>query len=268
MEEKNDQLSTESDDQLDKEQSEVLLGDAMAGIFTEPGATFSLVKQSAKKNYWLVPLLILMIVGILSSFLVLRDEELSSQVREKQKTAMKEQFDKAVKEGSMTREEADKKMEQSQKFVGGSMMIIFGAVGTFFVTLIFFFLRSLVYWGSLKILKGQVSFREVMNVVGLSGLITSIQLIVDTVLAIFTGRLMANIGPVLLINEETFGSSMLRFIANIDLLNFWYLVILGIGLAKVSGLDSKKTIPLAIGLWLVWVLLTSFGPLSMLSAGK
>ncbi|MBZ0202566.1 MAG: YIP1 family protein [Ignavibacteria bacterium] len=268
MEENNDQQSAESDSQPDAIIPEISLGDAMAGIFTEPSETFSSVKLSLKKNYWLIPLLVLIVVGILSSFLVLRDEELSSQIRDKQKTAMNEQLDKAVKEGKMTREEADKSIEQSQKIMGGSMLVVFGAIGTFFVTLVYFFLKSLAYWGSLKLFKGTATFKDVMNVVGLASIITSIQLVVDTVLAIFTGRLMANIGPVLLVTEESVGSSMMRFIANFDLLNFWYLAILGIGLAKVSGVNAKATIPLVIGLWLVWVLLTSFGPLSMLSAGK
>ncbi len=268
MEENNNSQNTSDEVQPNNVVPEISLGDAMAGVFTEPGETFSMVKLSARKNYWLVPLLLLIIVGVISGFLVLRDEELSSQIRDKQKTAMNEQLDKAVKEGSLTREEANQRIEQSQKIMGGSMMIVFGTVGTLFVTLVFFFLKSLIYWGSLRVLKGVVTYKDVMNVVGLSGIVTAIQLVVDTVLAIFTGRLMANIGPVLLVSEETVGSTMLRFIANFDILNFWYLVVLGIGLAKISGVNAKATIPLVIGLWLVWVLLTSFGPLNMLSAGK
>jgi competence protein ComGC len=246
---------------------DLTLGDAMAGVFSEPGDTFASVKQSQKKNYWLIPLLIIIIVSILSTFLVMRDEELSSAIRDKQKAAMQEQIDKAVKEGKMSREDADKQIEQSQKFMSGGMMMVFGIIGSFFAVLLFFFLKGLIYWGSLKLFKGTAGYKDVLNVLGLAGLITSIQLVIDTVLAVLTGKLMTNIGPILLFTEESVGKSLYKVIANLDLINIWYLIIVGIGLAKVSDLKSNKTIPLVFGLWVLWVLLSSFGPLSMFAGG-
>jgi hypothetical protein len=56
---------------------------------------------------------------------------------------------------------------------------------------------------------------------------------------------------------------MFTLIANFDLLNIWYLVIVGIGLAKVSNLKNAVTIPFVFAMWMIWVLLTSFGPLGM-----
>lgn len=265
MEENKEQLQPEL--QEDSSQSspaeDISLGDAMAGVFSEPGDTFTAVKQSTKKNYWLVPLLIVIAVSILSSFLVMQDEELSSAINDKQTAAMKEQLDKAVKEGNMTREQADQQIEQSQKFMSGGMMMVFAVLGAVFGTLIIFFLKALLLWGGAKIFKGTASYINVMNVLGLAGLITAIQLIVDTVLAIVMGKLMVNIGPILLFTEEALGKSMYAFVANFDLINIWYMIIAGIGLAKVSDLKYAVTIPLVFGLWLVWVLLTSFGPLGM-----
>ena len=151
--------------------------------------------------------------------------------------------------------------------MSGGMMIVFGIIGSLFAVVIFFFIKGLIYWGSVKIFKGTAGFRDVLNVLGLAGLITSIQLIVDTVLAVLTGKLLTNIGPVLLFTEESVGKSMYKLIANFDLINIWYLVIVAIGLAKVSDLKSGKTIPLVFGLWIIWVLLSSFGPLSFLMGG-
>jgi hypothetical protein len=197
----------------------------------------------------------------------MRDEELSAEIKDKQKAAMQEQIDKAVKEGKMSKEDADKQLEQSQKFMSGGMMMVFGIIGSFFAVVVFFFLKGLIYWGSVKIFKGTAGFKDVLNVLGLAGLITSIQLIIDTVLAVLTGKLLSNIGPVLLFTEESVGKSMYKLIANFDFINIWYLVIVGIGLAKVSDLNSNKTIPLVFGLWIIWILLSSFGPLSFLMGG-
>ncbi|MFI5211574.1 MAG: Yip1 family protein [Ignavibacteria bacterium] len=268
MEDNKDQTETTAGDSLPvSPEPDITLGDAMAGVFSEPGDTFASVKKSQKKNYWLLPLLIVIIISILSSFLVLRDEELSAEIKDKQKAAMQERIDKAVKEGKMSKEDADKQLEQSQKFMSGGMMMVFGVIGSFFAVVIFFFLKGLIYWGSVKIFKGTAGFKDVLNVLGLAGLITSIQLIIDTVLAVLTGKLLTNIGPVLLFTEESVGKSMYKLIANFDLINIWYLVIVGIGLAKVSDLNSNKTIPLVFGLWIIWILLSSFGPLSFLMGG-
>jgi hypothetical protein len=264
MEENNEQSEQQAETQRVQEaQDNISLGDAMAGVFSEPGETFSSVKRSLKKNYWLVPLIIVLAVSILSSILVLRDEELVSAIKDKQKIAMKERFDEAVKDGKMTREQANEQIEGAEKMMTGSMFVIFGIISSVVLTLIFFFLKALIYWGGLKIFKGSGTYTDMMNVLGLASVITAIQLIVDTALAIFTGKLLVNIGPVLLFTEEAVGKSMYTFIANFDLINIWYLVVVGIGLAKASSLKSAMTVQFLFALWMVWVLLTSFGPFGM-----
>lgn len=241
----------------------ISLGDALAGVFSEPGETFTAVKRSTKKNYWLVPIIIVIAVSILASILVLRDEELTAGIKEKQMKAMREQMDKAVKEGSITREQADQRMEQSQKFMTGSMMMIFGLAFSVFGVILFFFLKSLAYWGGLKVFKGTAGFVDIMNVLGLAGIITAIQLVVDTVLAILLGKIMMNVGPILLFSEEAVGPKMYTLLAHFDLINIWYLIVVGIGLGKVSNLKSSTTIAFVFVLWALWVVLTTFGPLGM-----
>lgn len=245
----------------------ISLGDALAGVFSEPGETFTAVKLSQKKNYWLVPLIIVIVISTFATFMVMRDEELISAIKDKQKVAMKERFDEAVKEGKMTREQAEQQMEQTEKMFSGGMFMIFGIVGSLFSILLIFFLKALIYWGGLKIFKGTASYVNIMNVLGLAGIITAIQLVVDTVLAVIMGKLMSNIGPVLLFSEESVGKTMYQLLANFDLINIWYMVVVGIGLAKVSELKSSVTIPFVFALWIVWVLLTTFGPFKMFVGG-
>lgn len=241
----------------------ISLTDALSGIFYEPSEIFEAVKKSAKKNYWLIPLIILVIISIISTFLVMNDEELVSEIKSKQSAAMKEQFDKAVKEGKMTQEQADQQIEQSEKMFGGSMLLIFGLFGSVFGIIFIFFLKALIYWGGLKIFKGNAGFTDILNVLGLSSIITSIQMVIGTALAIFTGKILINIGPVLFINEEITSKNLFNFLANFDLLHIWYLIIVGIGLAKISNLKTSISISFVFALWFIWVLLVSFGPFGM-----
>lgn len=251
---------TETKEQENIPVENITLGDAMAGIFSEPGETFEAVKNSTKKNYWLIPLLIVIVVTILATFLVMRDEELSASINEKQSKAMEEQFDKAVKEGKMTREDANKQIEQSKKFMSGPMMLVIGTGFSLIMVLVFFFFKSLLYWAGLKPFKSIALYTDVMNVVGLAGLITAIQTVVNTVIAVVTGKLMANIGPSLFLSEASMGKQMYALFAHMDVLNFWYLIILGIGLARVSNVKSSITFSLVLILWIIWVMLTTFGP--------
>jgi len=250
-------------DILPAAQESISLGDAMAGVFTEPGDTFEAVKRSAKRNYWLIPVLILIAVSILSSILVTRDEELVSEIKTQQNEAMKKRFDEAVKEGKMTRESADEQLENTEKMFGGSMFVILGIVGSIFGVLIIFFIKALIYWGGLKVFKGSAGYVDIMNVLGLTALITTIQMVVDTALAIVMGKLMMNIGPVLLFTQESVGKDTFVLLANFDLINIWYLIIVGIGLAKISDLKNSQTIPFVFVLWIAWVLLSTYGPFSM-----
>jgi hypothetical protein len=263
MEENKEPLSSPEEIENTEIQENISVGDAMAGVFAEPGSTFLSVKQSSKKNYWLIPLLILIVVSMLSSVLVTRDEELTSEIKTQQKEAMHKRFDEAVKEGKMTQEQADEQLASTEKMFGGSTFVIFGLIGSIAGVLVIFFLKALIYWGGLKLFKGSAGYVDIMNVLGLTALITAIQLIVDTVLAILMGKLLMNIGPVLLISKEAMSKDMYMFIANFDLINIWYTIIVGIGLAKVSDLKNSVTIPFVFVLWLAWVLLSSFGPFGM-----
>jgi len=267
MEENNNTSGSEIEPTPQESEPNITLGDALAGVFTEPGDTFASVRHSSRKNYWLIPLLVLIVVSILSSVMVMNDEELSSEIKDKQRKAAKERIEEAVKSGSLSKEQGDQQLEQTDKMFSGGMFMVFGIIGALFMVLLAFFFKALVYWGGLKMFKGSGSYLDMMNVLGLAGIITAIQMVVDTALAILMGKLMMNIGPVLLVSEESIGKQMYLLMANMDLINIWYLVVVGIGLAKVSNLKNSVTIPFVFVLWLVWVLLTTIGPLKMFSGG-
>ena len=99
---------------------------------------------------------------------------------------------------------------------------------------------------------------NILSVLGLALMIESIQVIIDTVLAIVTGKLNANIGPTLLLTADTMNKEMFSFLSHFDLLTIWVLIITGIGLAKVSQLKPAQTLTAVFVLWLIWISATSF----------
>lgn len=90
---------------------ELSKADAMAGVFTAPGETYETIANTPKQNYWIIPVMIAIVAGIIGTFLFMQDAQLVGNVMDKQKKKMQEQFDKNIKEGKMTQEDADKAME-------------------------------------------------------------------------------------------------------------------------------------------------------------
>ncbi|RPI17935.1 MAG: YIP1 family protein [Ignavibacteriae bacterium] len=236
------------------------VSDAMTGVITEPGDTFEEVKASSKRNYWLLPTIILLVLSLFASYMVTHDEELYSEIRTKQVNAAKERLEAAVKDGKMSREQMNEQMEGMEKMMNpkSPLFIIFAGVGAIFSIIAFLFLRSLIFWGVLKGFKGTATYMLTVCVLGLASIIEALQTIINTVLAIITGNIRANVGLGMIVTPEMAENSLFKILSHLDLFTMWYLIVLGIGLAKVSDLKSSKTMPVVFGLWLVWIALTSF----------
>jgi hypothetical protein len=247
-------------------QEDISLSDAMTGVFTEPRATFEGVRDSKKRSYWLVPTIIVIIFTIVASLLVINDEELYSEIKQMQRDAVVKRMEEQVKEGKMTQEQMDQAVERTEKFMDKSspFFLISTILGPLIGGFIVLFLRALVIWLVLKILKGVASYMLVVCVTALSGLIDVISTVINTVLAIITGRLMVNIGPILLFAKDSMSENMMKFVSHFDLITIWYLIILGIGLSAVSGLKNSKTMPMVFVLWIIWVCIASFAGLTFI----
>jgi len=233
---------------------------ALTGVFFSPGDTFEQVRVSSKKNYWIVPIILFILLSVASTFLVFRDAELSSEIKSKQTEAMKKRFDQQVKEGKMSQEQANDNMEKMQKGFDQSNPIfyVFTIAGPIITIFILFFIEGGIILGALKIFKGTGTYMKILSVLGLTSIISSVQVIIDTFLAIIMGKLNAGIGPTLILTSEGVGENLYKFLGHFDILTIWYVAVISIGLAKVSNLKNAQTVPLIFGLWLIWCLVTSF----------
>jgi hypothetical protein len=239
---------------------DISISDAMTGVLSEPGDTYEAVKQSVKRSYWVWPTIIFIVITLISTFLVMRDDELYSDIKTKQTKAMRERFEEQVKAGKMSQEQMNETMDKMDQGFNRSspFFIISTTIGPAISILIILFLKGLIIWLIFKAFKGTASYMLVICVLGLANIIQAMQSIIDTVLAILMGKLQANIGPVLIFTAESIGDSMFKFMSHFDLFNIWYLIVIGIGIAKVSNLKSSVSISVIFALWLVWVAFTSF----------
>lgn len=229
--------------------------DAMSGIFTEPGETYETIANTPKKNYWIFPVLISVVIGLISTFLFMQDAELVSKTMEKQKEKMREKFQESVKQGKMTQEDSEKAMESMNP--KGMMFKVFGFGGAIIGPFVILLLLSVFYLIALKIMKAQFDFMNILNVVGLAMLISGIGSIIAVVISILKGNL-TSVGPGLLFSEESAGQKVYTMLTKIDLFSIWFYAVIAIGLSKIARVSIAKTAAVVFGLWIVYILVSSF----------
>lgn len=229
--------------------------DAMSGIFTEPGETYETIANTPKKNYWIFPVLITVVIGLISTFLFMQDAELVSKTMEKQKEKMREKFQESVKQGKMTQEDSEKAMESMNP--KGMMFKVFGFGGAIIGPFVILLLLSVFYLIALKIMKAQFDFMNILNVVGLAMLISGIGNIIAVVISILKGNL-TSVGPGLLFSEESAGQKVYAMLTKIDLFSIWFYAVIAIGLSKIARVSIAKTAAVVFGLWIVYILVSSF----------
>lgn len=231
--------------------------DAVSGVFTSPGETYETIAGRPKKNYWLMGILICVALGFVSTFLFTRDNELTSKVMEKQKHKIREQMDQKVKDGSMTKEESDKAIEQSEKFTdtGGTFFKIIGYVGSIVGPFLILFILSLVYLIILKIMKANFEFVNIMNVVGLAMVIGAIGNLLGTVLSVLKGDLVTA-GLSLVISEANVGEKVFGLISKLDIFSIWFYIVVGIGLSKIAKIETSKGVMAAFVPYVLYLAIT------------
>jgi hypothetical protein len=231
------------------------IGEAIGGVITEPGQTFEAMANTPRKNYWLVPMLISVVLSLAATLLFMGDAELVESTMEKQKAKLEVQFDKSVKEGKMSREDANKALEGIN--AESTFFKIAGFGGAIVGPFIILFILSIVYMVVLKISKAEFDFGNILNVVGLSMVIASVGSLLGMVVSIFTGKL-SGIGLGMAFQEESIGNQIYSIVSKIDIFQIWFYIVIAIGLSKVARVGFAKAASIVFGIFIVYVIAASF----------
>lgn len=228
--------------------------EAMSGVITAPAETFETIANTPRKNYWLIPMLIAVAIGLVTTFLFMQDTELTAVTMEKQKAKMREKFSESVKEGKMTQEQADKALEGMNP--KGTMFKVFGFGGAVLGPFIILLLLSVIYLIALKILKAQFEFTNVLNVVGMAFLIVAIGNLISMAISILKGNI-TTLGPAFFMNPETSGEKMYTLFSKTDLFSVWFYIVIAIGLSKIGRISIAKIAPVVFIVWIAYVIASS-----------
>ncbi len=230
--------------------------DKMTGIFSEPSSTYEATAKFPPRTIdWFLPVALLLLLVFLSQVLMMSNEEIAYKIKHDRMQKIEQQFDKAVQEGKMTREQANQTMERiegqfdmSKSAVGKIIQF----VSIFIIGFIFFFLVAAIYFVFAKfVFKDEGSYKSAMVASGLTSYITMIQIIVAAILALAFGKLMSDtsVASFMGIEKSTFMGYLL---AKLDPISIWAYIVLGIGLAKMfKSKSNAKYYFLVFGLWII-----------------
>lgn len=238
--------------------------DKLVGIFVEPAKTYARISSFPPKTMdWLLPFLLLLVTVIISNFVMMSDPQIKSEVTKKQLETIEKNFAEMIKEGKMTKEQAEQQMEmieqRMEEFGTGSTGLIIQAISILVMGFIMFFIVCGVYYLIAKFaLKGEGGYSSVLVASGLTSYIGIIQVVLATILSILFGTLIrdTSIGSLISANKEEFTGFLL---SKLDVITIWTYIVLSIGLSRMfKSTDTKKYAILVFGLWIVWSVIVFF----------
>ena len=249
-------------DELIDENEELGISDKIVNVLTEPSELFSKLSNLPVKTIdWLLPILLVIVAVIAMQFITSSNPEIRSSMIEKQMEQIEKGMQEAVDKGQMTQAQADEQLERTAEFIeqGGSMQLVFGAIGAIIFIFLSFFIISGVFLLLVKLgLGGTGDYKASMLSYGMPAYISVIQIIIMIVSAIVFSKMFqdTSIGSYMGMEQEGIVG---WFMHKLDPFSIWFYAVVGIAYAKMFKSDNTMKYILAIiGMWLGFSLLMHF----------
>ena len=229
--------------QLDAPQPPTMsLAGRLLNVFATPGDVFQEVKTaSVSTANWLVPAVILLLVGWTAAWLIFSQDSINHQLSEITDQA----FQKAVEKGRMS----EQQVGQAERWAAITRRLgaVTGPVLAAFVTP---FGWGLILWlVGAKVLKGDFSYLKAVEVVGLASMINVLGSIVTTLLIVGMGSVFVSPSLVLVVKDFDPQNRFHSLLAVVNVMTFWLLAVRAIGLARLSGTSFAKAALWVFGIW-------------------
>jgi hypothetical protein len=213
----------------------------MAAIFTSPKKAFEALSE---KPDWLVPMIVMVLIGILFAVTVVPSVILPETV---EKTV------EQMRDRGMT----DAQIEPVMKYMTGTLPVIFGVVGVLIITPVSLLIIAGILFGVCSLAGGKAKFVQVFSAATYSGLISSLGAIVKGILMYSQHSAHVGTSLALVLSEEASKTFLYRLLGHFDLFTLWQIGVLIIGLAVIYRWKSSKAAGVVLSLWAFWVLVSS-----------
>ena len=229
------------------------LAGRLLNVIAAPGDVFGEVKTSAPSvANWLVPIALWVIVGVISVCVMFAQPAIQQTIHDEQVKAM----DKQVQQGKMTQAQEDQALQIMSKFMGPTMLAVFGSIGLICYSFVSLFGWALILWLAGRwFFKTRYGYLKAVEVAGLASLIIMLGMIVSTLLAVILGRLYAGPSLALLVSNFDPTNRVHLLLGAFNLIYLWHTGVLSIGLAKLSDGSTSKALAVLFGFWMLMELI-------------
>jgi hypothetical protein len=239
--------------------AETSLAARLTNVVVAPTEAFDAIKgRPVAAANWVVPLIMSTLVGMISVWVIFSQPGVMQGIRDAQEKAMQAQVDA----GKMTQKDADAAMTKIEQYMTPTVYRVTFMGILLVVFPVMLFLSAAIFWllGN-KVFVGRFEYMKAVEALGLAMTISVLGIIVRMLLVVISGKQTANFGPILLINQFDPNNKLHAFLAAVDVPTLWYLAVLALGLARLSGAGFVKAALWIYGLWYgVWAV-CKFGPM-------
>jgi Yip1 domain len=238
-----------------EEASEMSFSDKLMNVFASPGELFTYVARTPKQNVnWSISLMVACIVGVVFTLVTFSQPAIQGEMHDRQEQS----FRQKVEQGQMTQDQADAAMNRIPS-AGSPIFLLFGSAGVVIVMCGMLFLSALVFWLVGKIgFESSAPYSKVCEVVGLSMFITSLGTIIAMILVVAFGTLSATPSLALVVSNYDPTNKMDRLLSSVNVITFWYLTVVSVGLSKVFTTSFGKTLASVAAVWAIWTAVTIY----------
>jgi Yip1 domain len=218
-------------------------------ILASPSEAFESIKDSVPSpSLWFIPMLCAFLIFVSHTFILFTDNALKAEFMDSQSNILHNK----VKEGKLTKLEADK-VETNMNSISDTM-IVFTVAGGVIIIPLFYFGCALLLWLANKIIfKSSAVYIKILELFGITTWINILGRIFSIALMLAFSTVAATPSPALAVLGSYNSTNIIhRILTGFNIFAIWEVIVVGIGLGKISGKSSGKGIIVA---FIVWILL-------------
>ncbi len=228
----------------------------LLNVFVAPTEVFDEIKPAPPVTAnWLTPLILTIMVGIVGSMVLFSQPGIIQGMKDAREKGMRE----TVATGKMTQQQADQASEKIEKIFTPTIFKVIGILGSLIINPVRLFFWALVLWlvGNYA-LHGAFPYLKAVETVGLATMISLLGAIVNVLLKVIFVNLAITPGPALLVSHFDPANKVHVTLAALDVTDLWFLAVLSLGLARLSGARFWKAalwlFGISYGLWAAFML--------------
>ncbi|MGH7455659.1 MAG: YIP1 family protein [bacterium] len=206
----------------------------LIGVFVSPAST---MQDIAARPSWIVPLIIVTLVGALGAFF-LKDVILQTQLE-------------AMEKRNMTAEQ----IEQARPTMEKVMNITVPLIPLITTPLFYLIIAGLLMFVGNVILGGEAKFSSLFAITCWSGLISVLGSVIN--IPIMAKKMVMESATSLssLLPSEENKTLLYHLFSQIDLFWIWWVAVIGFGVAAVYKFSTRKAMTMVFTLWAIYVVI-------------